>query len=694
MSIVENLIQNSGLKFREKPITLSDDELKILDELGNKFKSNNELKLFFQLPESNSLMLRLIITELAYLSVEKQNVYFLTDGVGKSFLFNTLKDLNTGITDVYNLLMKSPHQRVKITHPDKINGLDYDSSLFVHFRNKDINGFFSSAKRQIIIFTSRDHGKNGKEYSEISSDLKEKSWSELYIHLPKKQTVKEKIAKIDLVDDEAIYNFFNYLDSFALEPNTFIEKVEEYGYFYSSLPVPIKYYYSYYDYEFRGPKNEPIIPSEAFSKSMDIEASKRLAIEYLCKQIEKETFEKNMKFDHLVSLAEFCHKNGEQTAILFPNKLFSEAFVWALENINTEFEAFEKYNFCWYPELLSRELLLDEHIVDCIFIPFVPSGEILIDSSNLASKIILVLYQHEKQILEQSLNKNLDSSVLNNLSLSSSSSDKQMEPKKPYNHSKNWANLNFKINYDTYRRFIRYLEKDDVLEGQVSFEYSAVVDSNKYIITSQDGEKFSLHGWQHIILQKPGALFNNYCWVSLQDVKKNQTITIVSNELRFDYLQKELSNNMKEIGRNLNDLVDYVSDWKSALSSVADKHSISEVQNLLKNNGLSRNYVTIRNWFEGLDSDPKESATAAIINPGYNIGPQDRNDIKIFGETFRIQKLIDNYKYISAAMEYFRTSNRRTGRKVMRQILQDVKNETITQPLKTIKIKDITIKEN
>lgn len=694
MSILGNLIQNSGLKFREKPITLSDDELKILDEFGNKFKSNKELKLFFQFPESNSFMLRLIITELAYLSVEKQNVYFLTDGVGKIFLSNTLKDLNTGITDVYNLLMKNPHKRVKILHPDKINKLDCDSALLIHFRNRDINGIFNSAKRQILIITSRDNRKNGKEYSEISSDLKEKSWSELEIHFPKKQAVKEKIAKIDLVDDEAIYNFFDYLDSLALEPNSFIEKVEEYGYFYSSLPVPIKYYYSYYDYEFGGTKNEPILPSEAFSKIMDVEASKRLAIEYLCKQIEKEVFETNIKFDHLVSLVESCHEKGEQTAILFPNKLFSEAFESALESINTEFEAFENDNFCWYPELLSRELLLDEHIVDCIFIPFVPSGEILIDSSNLASKIILVLYQHEKQILEQSLNKNLDSSVLKNLSLISSSSNKQMEPKKPYNNSKNWANSNFKINYDTYSRFIKYLEKDDVLEEQVSFEYSAAVDSNKYIITSQDGEEFFLHGWQHIILQKPGALFNNYCWVSLQDVKKNQTIIIVSNELRFDYLQKELSNNMKEEGGNLNDLVDYVSDWKSALSSVADKHSISEIQNLLKDNGLSRNYVTIRNWFEGLDSDPKESATAAIINPGYNIGPQDRNDIKIFGETFCIQQLVDNYKYISAAMEYFRTSNRRTGRKVMRQILKDVKNENITPSLKTIKIKDIKIKEN
>lgn len=694
MSILGNLIQNSGLKFREKPITLLDDELKILDEFGNKLKSNKELKLFFQFPESNNFMLRLIITELAYLSVEKQNVYFLTDSVGKSFLSNTLKDLNTGITDVYNLLMKNPHKRVKILHPDKINRLDCDSALLIHFRNRDITGIFNSAKRQIIIFTSHDNRKDGKKYSEISSDLKEKNWSELDIHLPKKQAIKEKIAKIDLVDDEAIYNFFDFLYSLALEPKSFLESVEEYGYFYSSLSVPIKYYYSYYDSEVKGTKNEPILPSEAFSKIMEIEASKRLVIEYLCKQIEQKLFDKNIKFDHLVSLVESCHKNGEQTAILFPNKFFSEAFIWALDSINSESETFDKYNFCWYPGLLSRELLLDERTVDCIFIPFVPSGEILIDSSNLASKIILVLYQHEKQILEQSLNKNLDSSVLNYLSLSSPNSDKQTGSKKPYHFSKKWAHSNFKTNYDTYSRFIRYLEKDDVLEEQVSFEYSGVVDNNKYIVTSQDGEKFCLHGWQHIILQKPGALFNNYCWVSLQDVKKNQIITIVSNELRFNYLQKELSNNMKKINGNLNDLVDYVSDWKSALSSVADKHSISEVQDLLESNGLSRNYVTIRNWFEGLDKDPKESAIAAIINPGYNIGPQDRNDIKIFGETFCIQKLVDNYKYISAAMEYFRTSNRRTGRKVMRQILQDVKNKNIIPPLKTIKIKDIKIKEN
>lgn len=686
MSVVENLIQNSGLKYRDEQINLSNEELKILDELKNKFKSSEETKLFFQLPESNSLILRLIITELAYLSVGRQKVHFITDSVGKIFLFKTLKDLNTGVTDVYSLLMKNNRERVKVFSHNQIKRLEDDQILYVHFRNNSISDIFNSAKKQIIIFTSRDSRKIGKEYSEISSDLRGKKWSELNFHIPKKQAIKKGIAKIDLVDDQEIYNFFASIGSLMLESDSLMERIEEHVCFYSSLPVPIMYYYSYCDHEFNGIKNESILPSEAFSKINDVELAKKLAIKYIYNTIEQELFGKNKKFDHLISLFEFSYKNGEQTAILFPNKQFSRSFFWSLENINTTLRFPNEEDCYLYPELLTRELLLGEHIVDCILIPFVPSREVLIDASNLASKIILVLYQHEKEMLEHFLNKSLESSVLKDLTLSPLYSDNKAAPKKPYHFNKNKGNSNFKINYNVYYKIVRYLEKNDIIEEQEPFEYSAVIDNSRYIITSQDGDELLLHGWQHVILQTSGSLIYNYRWVLPSQLKKGYTVIIVPNELRLKYLQKELSQNINKVDGDLNDLIDYVADWKSALSSVSSKYSISKVQSRLKENGLSRSYATIRNWFEGLDSDPRVSAIASIINPGYNIGPQYGSDVKIFGETFGNQKLVDNHIYISAALESFRTSNRQTGRKVMRQILEDVKNNKNIECMKTIKI--------
>lgn len=692
MSIIENLIENSGLKFRGEPIILSSSEFKILEELESKFVSNKELKLFFYVPESSSFMLRLVFTELAYLHAKGHSIYFITDDVGKSFLFSSWKDFDTGKTDVYRLFMKYSNHRIKIFHYSKIKEFNNSSALLVHFRNQKLDNFLDISKNQIIVFDSRDIKKVGKDYSEIALYLEEKSWNELPLKFPKRRDVKKGIANIDLIYEQEIYNFFDSVTFLSSESQEIANIIRDYSCLYSTLTVPIKYYYYCYTREFNSFKRASILPSETLSEISNIEALKRLVLKSAVNSIEAALFEKNQKFDHLVSLFRSYCKDGKHAVILFPSKLSAESFLWALDEINCSIDfTYEESSF-WYPELLSKYILLDENNVDCILIPFIPSREILIDSSNLASRITLVLYQHEKEILENEIGKNLDSSVLSTLMTSQQINNSKGIHK--INYNKKAPNLNFNIEYYIYRKFLGSLEKEDNFEEQTNLEYSTTFDNDKYVIVSNDNEKFFLHGWQHVILQKPAT--NNYCWISPKGVRKNQKIVIIPSTVRLEYLQNELTKSIKVQyvkSENINDLISYVAEWKKSLSLVAEKYTISKVQILLKKKGVSRSYVTIRKWFEGLNNDSKESVIAAIINPNYNIGPQDKDDIKVFGEVFEIQNLVDNYKRIFASMEYFRNSNRLIGRKVMKQLFMDVKNEKITPIVKTIIVKSINLEE-
>lgn len=690
ISVVGDLIKKGILRYREEHINLLDTEFKVLNDLAEYIKSANR-RLFFEIPESNALLLRLLFTELAYLSVNESTIYFATDNIGKRFLINTLKDLNTGKTDLYFLLVKRKKNKIQFIDSNKADSILDKSSIIVHFRSYKKADRLSAHKKEIIIFTDKDRRRLGNSYGEIISELEKHSWKKLFFDVPTKQKIREGTAKISLVEDDFLNQLVNYLQSIEMK-DSLVDAIEEFICFYMLLPIPLKYMNSYC-YDFDEIKGRLELPSETILKLEGIDNEIKIITKTIFAEIERYLFEENPKFSNFFGIIKFHCQNKEQVSVLLPNKMFADAFSWTVENMGLTLGILDEN--IWYPELMSREAFIDENKVDCILIPFIPLRETLIDANKLASKLVLVLYESELHMLEQMVGKDLKSSVLENShhynskidakSIILKKHDSEMYLSYQKRTGKYWGNS------DAYNQFLHYLEKDDSLEDSKMSEPLVLVDSNNYVFVSENLNQFNLSVWESVILVKKGF----YSWIFPSRVEIGHTIIIIPRELRLLYLKKELSSNFlnnSEINRDIGDLVNYIAEWKQALITVSKNYSLPEICETLEKNGLLRTYAAIRNWFEGIDSDPRESAIASIVTTKYNIGPRNSEDIKIFGETFGVKNLISNHKYIEASMKYFRTNHIRAGRKAMHNIIKDIKTGKKEGTLYTIKVKKIIIK--
>jgi len=109
--------------------------------------------------------------------------------------------------------------------------------------------------------------------------------------------------------------------------------------------------------------------------------------------------------------------------------------------------------------------------------------------------------------------------------------------------------------------------------------------------------------------------------------------------------------------------------------------------------GLDRNYLTIRNWFDGLLDDPYDSAVIAVIDSHRNIGPKNEDDIKTFGEVFDHEELKKHYREIHSAMKVFRANNQSVGHVAMQKIIRDFNEADIQKDCVPLVVKTISVLE-
>ncbi|EHQ34543.1 hypothetical protein Metlim_0404 [Methanoplanus limicola DSM 2279] len=709
--VFENLIRRKIIKYRGNFIELNSSESDLLNGFSSDIRNQENFKYILTIPENCTLILRSVITEILYLAVEKDfgTVYFITDSIGRAFLSSMLYEMHTEKVDLKCLLLKFQSAKIKI-YENKLPRNINDNDLIVYFRKPEsINSIFY-ANKEICIITLRDIYELSSNYDDCLGSLAKGGWKNYQFIESQSKTQKKGKIVIKKLKGDFIDLFFAEVEALRLNEKNLNPLIESFGYFYSSIVIPLKYYdYCQYS-EDSEDFNLGVPPSESISQNSHIGWHDSLILKGVCQNIEQKLSDTNEKYKFLLKIINDAIRINKKILILLPNKQVSDGFRYCIENEdNAKKMGTSNISVC-YPESFFSDSLMDEKSFDAIIIPFVPSNEILHASINLSDEIVLCIYVSESSLLynnSKECHLYMNQFTMNSYYNYEYEQDLESKLKGKTSKSKivktdiNTHNdyqiqlTNYSPNPDNYSRFLKILALGDPVESDDNKYSDTFIDKNKYYLNQNEAENLIIYGHENVILFRENEELNyrRFQWISPRSIQKNDTIICVPNDLRIKFLQNEIYANVSEKLDDIDLLVSYVSEWKSSLVEVGKKYSFVEVHEKLKKNGLERNYMTISKWFSGLYEDPKKSALVSIIDPKYNIGPMNSEDIKKFGETFEIENLVKNYKTIHAAMATFRTNNQHFGKIAMKKIIQEIDDPEIFSKCYKLKVKSIKIKK-
>jgi len=701
-SILVILSDNRLLSFRNGRSEFSQYDEKILSNFSKIIKQDKNFKYLVPLTENNCIMLRSLITEILYVSVEPDggNIFFITDKAGESFLHNMLYDFHTESTDLNINLLKHQKAKIHIITTGQIPTLS-ENDIAIFFRRTDKSSDLINAKRAICIVTLRDFYKHVNRHTDLVKIFESRGWSQLQTTAvdqspPSKNDSSCIEINIEETQHKGISDFYQSAIEAGFCNGTLKEYIQNFAFFYMAVSIPLKWY-DYYKSE--NPDNEEFIatmlPSESASRIPNIGVQQSIILNALCSNLEKELQDENPKYKKITSAVKTIAKDDGTAAILMPNKIVSDAFAWSLFEAKMARGIHHDDVAMYYPESFFIESLFEEKKYDLVIIPFVPSYEIILAAQNITKKLHFILYPFERKILHSILYE--------------ANKPQSMQWYTPYSSKKfaiidnNNGNLTAVKKFTSnlgdskeyaYNLFLSYLAGGDPKEGDTHDHYEGVVDKRLFIFTSEDGLEHLVHGWESVILfnQEESAFFRKYVWVAPSAIERKDKIFIVPPAVHYAQFERELEENLKENITNLQDLIRYISKWKAALIAIQKNNSYAQIQRKLATAGLVRDYVTIRHWFSDLLEDPKESTISSIINSKSNIGPKYAEDIKKLGQTFGIKDLIEHYELIHYAMKAIRTNNQHMGKTTMNKILANIEKPEMKEQCIFFEVKKIKVK--
>jgi len=462
-----------------------------------------------------------------------------------------------------------------------------------------------------------------------------------------------------------------------------------------TIPIPLKWY-DYYksDVPDPGEFSSTMLPSKAVKQISEIGPDQKLRLQEICAEIETEMKEDNPKYRKILTALKMSGAEGIGSAVVMPNKIIADAFEWSLFEGGMARGLIREDLTLFYPESLFSKSLDDERLYTKVIFPFIPSSEMILVSQNLSDSIHFIIYPEEKEMLESAVghaNKQNLYSWFTAPSLAPISLEAMVDRSRRITEPTAATNLM----RSSYTMFLSYLSKGDPSEDERVYTFGGEIDTRHFTLVTDNGKQYNLRGWEKVILfnKHEMAPFRRFCWIHPQAIQKADTVFLIPRAVHYEYLRREITANMMKNNEDIHILIAYLAEWKKALIKTRKRYSIKKICELLKKHGLERNYVTIRNWFEGLLDDPQESSIIAVTDSNINIGPQNAEDIKKFGQAFDHEELVKQYQEIESAMKVFRVNNQHIGKITMQKIITDFNEADIQKQCDKVEVKEIRVKE-
>jgi len=702
-SQIANLSERNCLSYRNNRISLTESQNRIISDFAKSVKGDDNYKFVLPISENNAFMLRNFIAELLYTVVEKDSgtIFFITDGIGEVYLKRMLTDFHTDYTSLKINFLKYQKKKIHITHriPDKREKND----IFFFFRTVETAENFPANVKMICFITLRDIYRNSTDLTLYLKSFTEAGWSlVLNPDIPSVDDVKEIRTDPDFKISRDICNglFLKQYSELigAVKPGKDFDTgiLDAFIFFYQTIPIPLRWY----DYYKSGDDSEyglTMLPTEQIMLINGVDQRLRSQILEICEKTEKILMDENPKYQKILEIIKNRDaSNSAISAIIMPNRRLADSFEWALVEMNGPEGSIKDSIALMNPDSLFTRSLDDEHRFDQVIFPFVPSPEMILVSRNLSDHLHFIIYPEETDLLDAVFDyaNEQNSKIWHSPPLNPPfRKDHPVERSfRDHIHTHDTAILRH-----SYAKFLEYLTRGDPTEDEHVFTAEGYVDERHFILTDEKGDGFELHGWDQVVLfreQETNPL-RKYRWIPPRVIKKSDKIYLIPNDVRREYLKREISGNTDTQGEGFQVLINYLSKWKKALIKTRNEYSIMKVQKMLQDHGLKKSYLTVVKWYDGLgESDnPEQAASNSVFNPNYNIGPKYAEDLLLFGQTFGNEELVKEYKEIFSAMRVFRVNNQHIGRITMHKIIMDFNEGDIAEHCIPVNVQRIRIKE-
>ena len=696
-SVAADLVDKGILKESGQVINLSHEQFAFLEKIANALRANQSESYFIALPESAGIILRLVIVDILYLAVGRpsSHIYFVTDNTGKAFLERMLHNLHTYSSHLSTVLLWYQSRKISIIVGQPPRSLQ-EHDLLVLFRNSGQADYSLASGQKIILFTLRDLYQLRSSFAENLASLRNSGWTELSCNTLEYAQIRGVQLAVDLLTKYAIGGLLQELVQRQVDNPSLQEHVNAFTCFYSTVPVPLKYYAGFGTGIGEGESKAGLMSAlpSVYLQNLPVRLSHYLALKSVCFEIEKHLQSSNPKYVRLLEVAKANKGTGRHVAIVAPNKAMADALEWGIHRDLGEETVGLPYLRIFYPEKFFAESLFCSYFFNEVIFPFSPPTALMLAACALTSKLRFIQYPHEATILEGQLASAQEYDRAAGFPSFADLTAVGVHHHTEQSYTKGDPNASLgevEMSQTNYGRFLKLLEEADPKDQYHT--YDGFVDTQHYILHTQEGAVYTVHGWENIILYREGELFyhTKYTWVFPRDLTSGDSVILPPLSLKEDFLRNQIAELLADRGQQVDALIGRVAEWKNALAQISRTHPFVQIYERLRKQGITKDYKTVQNWFAGLINDPKQAALFSIMNAGLNIGPRDELDIKLVGEAFGIKQLVVGYEEIHAAMRIFRVNNSSCGRLARANLVRGIENPSTSDKCSRFTLSEIIV---
>lgn len=197
---------------------------------------------------------------------------------------------------------------------------------------------------------------------------------------------------------------------------------------------------------------------------------------------------------------------------------------------------------------------------------------------------------------------------------------------------------------------------------------------SKIELSTESGEKFRLESNRSILLYQERGGETDLVWTTAGRLTPGDRFVIIPDGVRRELYEDTLRELYQEEMSEL-EYIDSLQLWWETMRDIRDGYASTDIiHSLLERHGLDKSHAAVDGWFRAVRA--AKTPVDLLEYTELTIGPDSAGDIRIIGETFDRDELVEHAGLIQNVMDRFRQENRERGRKLNRQIISMVEGSS------------------
>jgi len=193
-------------------------------------------------------------------------------------------------------------------------------------------------------------------------------------------------------------------------------------------------------------------------------------------------------------------------------------------------------------------------------------------------------------------------------------------------------------------------------------------------LSTESGETFRLQSNRSVLLHQQRGQETELVWTTAGRLTPGDRFVIIPDNVRRELYEETLRELYEE---EMSDLqyMESLQIWWETMRDIRDEYDSTDIiHSLLERHGLDKSRGAVESWFRAVMA--ANGPVDLLEYTELTIGPDSAGDIRIIGETFDRDELVEHAGLIQNVMDRFRQENRERGRELNRQIISMVEESS------------------